>query len=242
MTNIQDKVVIVTGAGSGAGRAIARSFVSSGAKVAFLGRRLNTLEDATRDLATDQVMICTCDVADRNLVNSTVEQIVSNFGHVDILVNNAGTNTDPRSVADTKPDDWDSVLQINLTGTFNMIRAVLPHMREKRSGTIINIASIAGINASKLAGAAYSASKRAMVSLSDSLNDEEWEYGIRASAICPGEINTPLIDKRASPVSEERRAKMLQPEDIANSVLFVANLPAHVIVPLMVVKPLYQVD
>lgn len=93
MSNMQDKVVIVTGAGSRAGRAIARHFVLSGMKVAFLGRRLNTLEDATSDLATDQVMICTCDVADRDLVNATVEKIVSHFGTVDILVNNTGTNT-----------------------------------------------------------------------------------------------------------------------------------------------------
>lgn len=240
MLTFQDKVVIVTGGGTGIGQAIASDFVRSGAKVAFIGRRLEKLHEAAADLPANRVMLCSCDVADRDAVNTTVQQIVAQFGTVHILVNNAGINTHPRSVAEIDPSDWDAVININLTGTFNMIRAVLVGMREQQDGIIINIASTAGVRAKKLAGSAYSASKYGMVALTHTLNQEEWENGIRASAICPGEVNTPILDKRAIPTSPERRLEMLQPEDVAAAVMFVASLPPRATVPELIIKPSYQ--
>jgi NAD(P)-dependent dehydrogenase (short-subunit alcohol dehydrogenase family) len=156
-------------------------------------------------------------------------------------VNNAGVNTNPRSVAEVDPADWDRTVASNLTGTFNFVRAVLPGMRERRDGLIINISSIAGLRASKLAGAAYSASKHGMVSLTHSINEEEKDYGIRACVICPGEVNTPIIDLRPEPVSPERRAEMLQPEDVSAAALFVASLPPRACVPELIIKPATQI-
>lgn len=241
MTQFKDKVVIVTGAGTGIGRAVVQDFVRDGAKVALIGRRINKLEEAVADLPQGQVMLASCDVADRDAVNITVQQIFDHFGTVDILVNNAGVNSNPRSVGEVNPDDWDMVITVNLTGAFNMVRAVLPTMRAKQEGLIINVSSTAGLTPSKLAGAAYSASKHGMVAFTHNLNEEEWENGIRATAVCPGEVNTPILDKRPTPVSDERRANMLQPEDVAAAVLFVCGLPKRASIPVLVMKPLYQI-
>ena len=131
-------------------------------------------------------------------------------------------------------------MTVNATGAFNMIQAVLPQMRAQRDGLIINISSISGRRASTLAGAAYSASKHALNALSKVVGQEEEQHGIRSTIISPGDINTPLLDKRPVPVSAEQRAKILQPDDIAAAALFVATLPAHVSVPEIVIKPIGQ--
>jgi len=240
VTDYKGKVVIVTGANSGMGLAIARRFVGAGATVVFMGRRQQLLNDVTADLPQEQVVIRPLDVSDRATVNEVVNEIIVQHERVDILVNNAGINTQQRGVADIKPEDWDYVLQVNLTGAFNMIHAVLPTMRSQGNGMIINISSTAGVRASQVAGAAYSASKHAMVSLTNNLNQEEWEYGIRATAICPGEVNTPILDNRAEPPSDERKAQMVQVEDIADSVMYVTGLSKFATVPMIVIKPAYQ--
>jgi NADP-dependent 3-hydroxy acid dehydrogenase YdfG len=241
MSRFTDKTVIVTGAGTGIGRAVAVDFVKEGARVAFVGRRLEKLKEAAAGLPETQAACYACDVADRAAVNAIARQVVDQFGPVDILVNNAGTNTNPRSVAEVDPDDWDRTVAINLTGAFNFVRAVLPGMRERKAGLIINVSSIAGLRASKLSGAAYSASKHGMVALTHSINEEEKDYSIRSCVICPGEVNTPIIDLRPEPVSEERRANMLQPEDVSAAALFVASLPSRVCIPLLVIKPTSQI-
>jgi NADP-dependent 3-hydroxy acid dehydrogenase YdfG len=240
MTQFKDKVIIVTGAGTGIGRAVAADFVAAGAKVALVGRRLEMLQAAATALPEQQVMLCSCDVADRDAVSATVQQVINHFGTIDILVNNAGTNSNPRSVGEVDPDDWDLVVNVNLTGAFNLARAVLPGMRERQDGIIINVASTAGVRARKIAGAAYSASKHGVVALSHNINEEEWENGIRATALCPGEVNTPILEKRVNPVSDERKIAMLQPEDVSATVLFVAALPKRANVPLLIIKPTYQ--
>lgn len=241
MSQFRNKTVIVTGAGTGIGRAIVHDFVQAGARVALMGRRIEKLEEAAAGLPQAQVLFLSCDVANREAVNRAVQEVITRFGPVDIVVNNAGTNTNPRSVAEVDPNDWDRTIAINLTGAFNVIRAVIPGMRERRDGLIINISSIAGLRASKLSGAAYSASKHGMVALTHSLNEEEKDYNIRACVICPGEVNTPIIDLRPEPVSQERRAEMLQPEDVSAAALFVAGLPARVCIPEIIIKPTHQI-
>jgi len=241
MDRFTDAVVIVTGAGTGIGQAVAADFVKAGARVAFVGRRLEKLQAAAANLPSEGVLCLSCDVSDRPAVMALVQQVIDKFGPVEVLVNNAGINTNPRSVAEVDPADWDRTVAINLTGAFNCVRAVLPGMRAQNGGTIINIASIAGLRASKLAGAAYSASKHAMVALNHSINEEEKEYGIRACAICPGEVETPILDRRPEPVSAERRAQMLQPEDVSAAALFAAGLPPRACVPEIIIKPIYQV-
>jgi NADP-dependent 3-hydroxy acid dehydrogenase YdfG len=180
------------------------------------------------------------DVVDRAQVTALVAQIVSEFGRLDMLINNAGVNTPERRLEQLSAENWDYLMTVNATGAFNMIQAVLPQMRAQRDGLIINISSISGLRASTLAGAAYSASKHALNALSKVVGQEEEQHGIRSTIISPGDINTPLLDKRPVPVSAEQRAKILQPDDIAAAVLFVATLPAHVSVPELVIKPIGQ--
>ena len=132
-------------------------------------------------------------------------------------------------------------MAVNATGAFNMIQAVLPQMRAQRGGLIINVSSIAGMRASALAGAAYSAAKHALHALSKVVGQEEEANGIRATLLAPGDINTPLLDQRPVAVTEEQRARILQPNDVAAAALFVATLPAHVCVPELVLKPIGQI-
>jgi NADP-dependent 3-hydroxy acid dehydrogenase YdfG len=238
---LEGKVVLVTGGGSGVGAAIARQFAQAGAQVVVVGRRAEQLQ-ATRDAITNGAPVrpAIADVADRVQVTALVEQIVSEFGRLDMLINNAGVNTPERRLEQLSAENWDYLMTVNATGAFNMIQAVLPHMRAQRDGLIINISSISGLRASTLAGAAYSASKHALNALSKVVGQEEEQHGIRSTIISPGDINTPLLDKRPVPVSAEQRAKILQPDDIAAAALFVATLPAHVSVPELVIKPIGQ--
>ncbi|MFT5090853.1 MAG: NADP-dependent 3-hydroxy acid dehydrogenase YdfG [Candidatus Latescibacterota bacterium] len=241
MGDLAGEVVCVTGAGTGIGRAVARAFATAGARVAFCGRRSEKLAEAAVGFDADQVRLCVCDVSDRAGIAAEIAAVEAAWGPVSILVNNAGINTNPRSVAEVDPSDWDRTVAINLTGVFNATRAVLPGMRARKGGLVITVASIAGLRASKLAGAAYSASKHGAVALTHSLNEEEVEYGIRACAICPGEVETPILEQRVEKVSSERRAAMLQPEDVAAAALFVAHLPPRACVPELVIKPTVQV-
>ncbi len=241
MRQFTDKVVVTTGAGTGIGAAIARGFAHAGARVAFVGRRPEPLAAAAVGLAPDRILLHSCDVSDRDAVGDLVSAVEATWGSVDVLVNNAGINTNPRSVGEVAPEDWDQTLAINLTGVYNMVRALLPGMRQQNDGLIITVSSIAGLRASKLAGAAYSASKHGAVALTNSINEEEVASGIRACAICPGEVETPILAQRPEPVSAQRRAAMLQPEELAQAALFVASLPPRACVPLLVIKPTVQV-
>jgi len=238
---LEGKVALVTGGGSGVGAAIAQHLAQAGAQVVVAGRRAEQLQ-ATCDAITSGAPArpIVADVAERAQVTALVEQIVSEFGRIDLLINNAGVNTPERRLEQLSDEDWDYLMTVNATGAFNMIQAVLPKMRTQGDGLIINISSISGLRASTLAGAAYSASKHALNALSKVVGQEEEQHGIRSTIIAPGDINTPLLDKRPVPVSAEQRAKILQPDDIAAAVLFVATLPAHVCVPELVIKPVGQ--
>lgn len=238
---LEGKVVLVTGGGSGVGAAVARQFAQAGAQVVVVGRRAEQLQATCAAITSGApARPIVADVVDRAQVTALVEQIVSEFGRLDMLINNAGVNTPERRLEQLSAENWDYLMTVNATGAFNMIQAVLPQMRAQGDGLIINISSISGLRASTLAGAAYSASKHALNALSKVVGQEEEQHGIRSTIISPGDINTPLLDKRPVPVSAEQRAKILQPDDIAAAVLFVATLPAHVSVPELVIKPIGQ--
>ncbi len=185
MGQFVDKVVVVTGAGTGIGAGIARGFADAGARVAFVGRRPEPLAAAAAGLDADRILLHSCDVSDRSAVSALASAVEAEWGAVDVLVNNAGINTNPRAVGDVSPEAWDQTIAINLTGVYNMVRVVLPGMRQKSDGLIITISSIAGLRASKLGGAAYSASKHGAVALTNSINEEEVEFGSAPAQFVP---------------------------------------------------------
>ncbi len=239
---LEGKGAIVTGAGSGIGEAVAACFAREGAKVVTWGRNLDKLERA-RDRAADageRLLPRAVDVADRDAVREAAEAAEQEVGGVDILVNNAGTNIPKRALRELSTEDFDLLIDVNLRGVFHCIHAVLPHMRRRREGLIINVTSIAGVRASVLGGAAYSASKFGATALSLMVGLEDGENGIRSCNVCPGEVNTPILEERPVVPSAEKRAAMLQPEDLAQAALFLATLPARATVPELIIAPANQ--
>jgi NADP-dependent 3-hydroxy acid dehydrogenase YdfG len=238
---LEGKVVLITGGGTGIGQATAHALAQDGAQVVVTGRRSAKLEETCAAIqAPRPVRAYAADVADRREVNDLVGWIRQEYGPVDILVNNAGVNVLKRKLEELSPEDWDYMIQVNATGAFNVIHAVLPEMRARRDGVIINISSLAGVRASNLGGAAYSASKHAMSALTRVIAIEDKDNGIRATNLCPGEVNTPILDDRPVKVSDEHKAQILQPEDVAAAVLFIATLPPRAHVAELYIKPTTQ--
>lgn len=180
------------------------------------------------------------DIADRRMVNAVFENITKEYGRIDILVNAAGINIPHRTMKEMPPEDWDRVVEINLTGTYNCVYAVLPQMREAKAGFIINIVSIAGFRAAVASGIAYIASKYGMTGFGMALASEESDNNIRVTNVYPGEVDTPIIDQRPNPDPPERRAAMLQPADFGALIVSLAGLPDRVHIPEVVVKPVWQ--
>ncbi|MDO8541294.1 MAG: SDR family NAD(P)-dependent oxidoreductase [Opitutaceae bacterium] len=240
MSSNTTPVVLVTGAGSGVGRATALKFASEGWRVALLGRRADTLRDTfalVSDTARERLVAYPCDLADAAAIDTTAAAVVARFGRVDVLVNAAGTNIPHRSLGELARADYENVMAANLHGVLYLVQAVLPQMRLRGSGTIINVGSEAGKQASAKSGAAYVLSKFGLTGLTQTINAEERARGIRACCVFPGDIDTPLLEKRASPPPPEARTRMLRPEDVAECVWFVATLPARATVEELVVRP-----
>jgi NADP-dependent 3-hydroxy acid dehydrogenase YdfG len=239
--NLSGKVALITGGGTGIGQAVAAGLAGAGAQVVIVGRRAGMLQ-ATIDAidVTPPPIFRALDVADLPAVQAVVDEITATYGGVHILVNNAGVNVLKRKVAELAPEDWSYIMNVNATGAFNTIHAVLPQMRARKDGLIINVSSLAGVRPNTLGGAAYSASKHAMSALTDVIALEEKDNGIRATNLCPGEVNTPILDARPVKVSDEHRAQILQPEDVAAAVLFLAALPPRAHVPQLLIKPTTQ--
>ena len=244
MNRLEGHVAWITGAGTGIGRGIALALAREGADVILSSRRREPLEEvaAEVDAAGRRAVIAPLDVTDREQVGEAVAQTAEQLGPVSILVNNAGVNTPLRTATEMAVEDWDLVVDVNLTGAFNCFRAVYDQMKARGGGNVINIASMAGRQVSLLGGAAYCASKHGMVSLTHSINLEAAGYGLRACAILPGEVKTPILENRPQPVSEKRLSLMLTPEDIADTVVFVLCQPTRVVIPEMWVMPAYQVS
>jgi len=236
------KIAIVTGAGSGIGQAIAQSFAQEGARVVAVGRTLEKLEQAKSQAgpAGERIHPRALDVSDRDAVVDLVKSFVADFGTIDILVNNAGTNVQQRALTVLSTEDFDKMVRINLSGTFYLVHEVLPVMRARRDGLIINVSSVAGVRASPLGGAGYTASKFGMSGLSKTIGMEEGRNGIRSCLICPGEVNTPILENRPVVPNAEQRAVMLQPEDLAQAALMVATLHPRATIPELVISPTIQ--
>ena len=239
--SLAGKTVLITGGGTGIGEGCALTLAKEGCRVAISGRREEPLNAvAAKFEGEPAILFKTCDVGDRDDAFALVDWATEQMGHIDILLNSAGTNIPKRSMEECSPEDWDKVMRINATGAYNTIHRVLPQMRERQDGLIINISSIAGLRASMLGGVAYSASKFAMTVLGTCVGLEEKDRGIRVTNVYPGEVETPILDNRPNPVSAEHRARILQPEDIAAAVVMIAGLPPRAHVPDIVVKPTSQ--
>lgn len=241
MTMLKNKVALITGGGSGVGQAAARLFLEKGANVAIAGRDGAKLKKAAEAIPGGaQILVVPTDVTDPAQVKNLVEQTTKHFGRVDLLINNAGTNLKARKMRELTIENWNLLVRTNLDGAFYCIKEVLPQMLERKDGVIVNVNSISGKRPYPLAGAGYAAGKFGLHALAGCLANEELESGIRVSSIYPGEIDTPILEVRPTPVSAEQRAKILKPEDVANAILFVATLPPHVTVPELIIKPASQ--
>jgi NAD(P)-dependent dehydrogenase (short-subunit alcohol dehydrogenase family) len=224
--------VVVTGAGSGVGRAVAIRFAAEGWQVALVGRREAALAETAALAAADgdgRVAAFPCDVSAHEEVAAMAAAVLDRFGEVDVLVNSAGMNVPQRSFEALSIDDWHRVLATNLHGAYYCVQAFLPGMRRRETGTIVNINSDAGQMARQVSGPAYVTSKFGLRGLTQQINAEERAHGVRACSICPRDINTPLLDKRPQPPPPDVRARMLQPEDLAACVWLVATLPPRVV-------------
>ncbi|MBA4062396.1 MAG: oxidoreductase [Isosphaera sp.] len=241
MGKLADKVAVVTGGGSGVGKATAALFLREGAKVVIAGRDAAKLVAVAADLAAgDALRTVPADVGKADQCAALIQAATAAFGRVDVLVNNAGTNIKDRTLRELTPEAWDMMIRTNLDGAFYCTRAVLPQMFDRKDGVVVNVVSVAGKRANPLGGAAYVAAKFGMGGLGLVLSNEEKDSGVRVSNIYPGEIDTPILAVRPKPVTEEHRATMLKPEDVADAVLFVATLPPRVSVPELVIKPTAQ--
>jgi NADP-dependent 3-hydroxy acid dehydrogenase YdfG len=238
MSNLTGKRVLITGGGSGIGLATARLCLQAGARVAIAGRNEARLREAAASLqAGDRLIVHAADLTDAARAARLVEDTTARLGPIDILVNNAGMNIKERQFRQLTPQTWRQLVAGNLDAACHCMLAVLPGMRERKDGLVINVNSISGKRASPLGGTGYIAAKFGLRGLAMAVAAEERPNGIRVSSIYPGEVNTPILEARPEPVSEERKQAMLQPEDVAAAVLFIAALPAHVAIPELVITP-----
>jgi NAD(P)-dependent dehydrogenase (short-subunit alcohol dehydrogenase family) len=235
---LAEKVAIVTGAGSGIGRAIATAFAREGAAVALLGRRQARLEETARaiEAAGGRATRHPCDVTDADAVRETVDAVVAAYGRLDVLVNDAARNRPDAAVAETAADLdatwWDATLAVNLTGAFLCTKYALPALCASGSGSIVNVASTSGL-AGNTNQTAYVASKHGLVGLTRAVALDYAARGVRANAICPGFIETARsvgfsernrgADWRARKVAAIPLGRLGRPEDVAALAVFLAS-------------------
>jgi len=240
---LKGKVAWITGGGSGIGLAGALELAKAGARVVISGRTQRTNESGLAQLkAVGDADAIQLDVSDKSAVTRAAADIEKRHGRIDILVTSAGTNIGgaKRNFKSMSLEGWDDVVRINLDGLFYCCYAVMPGMRARKDGLIINISSWAGRYASVLTGPAYNATKRAVIAVTESINMEECMNGIRATSILPGEVATPILEKRPVPPTPAERARMAQPEDFGAAILFVATMPARTCVNEVVIAPTWN--
>ncbi|QDZ39994.1 SDR family oxidoreductase [Euhalothece natronophila Z-M001] len=227
---------LITGASSGIGKETALAFAKAGVDLALVGRSQEKLDAVISEVSQYSVQVKSyqIDLAATSTVKGNIKDIVTDFGSVDILVNNAGMGyTNPLS--ETPLEEWEQVLNLNLTSVFQCIQGVLPTMRDRARGTIINIASIAAHSPFPSWGA-YSVSKAGIITLSKALSGEEKENGIRVITITPGAVNTPLWDTDSVKMELNRDA-MLNPQVVAQTIVQAALLPQQAVIEEMTLMP-----
>lgn len=232
----QKRRALITGASSGIGKATALVFAKAGIDVALVSRsqeKLASVVEATKHTGV-VAKAYSIDLADVSQVEAKIQAIATDFGDIDILVNCAGIGY-TATLSQTPLADWQQVINLNLTSVFECIKGILPRMRDRHTGTIINVSSIAAKQAFPSWGA-YSVSKAGLVALSQTFAQEERVHGIRVTAICPGAVNTELWDTETVNVDLDR-SQMLTPEIVAQSILHTALLPSQAVIDELTIMP-----
>lgn len=239
------RVAWVTGGATGIGLATCEMLAARGWRVAISSRRAANVDEAVAKAAAKakdkaDVIGLPLDVSDATGVEKAAKEIAAKWGRIDLLVNSAGINVRQRNWPDVSLEGWDQVIGINLDGLMYCMRAVLPAMRGRQEGTIVNVSSWAGKHVSPLTGPAYVASKHAVVALTHSFNMENAKDNLRACCVCPGEVATPILKSRPVVPTAEEQARMLQAEDVAGIIVYVAEAPQHVCVNEIVISPTHN--
>ncbi|MFB3109309.1 MAG: SDR family oxidoreductase [Candidatus Binatia bacterium] len=221
MQPLAGKVAIVTGASRGIGKAISILLAQSGSRVVLAARSEPQLKSVSEEISgqNGEALVIPTDLTVDEEMERLVQQTLNEWGSVDVLINNAGFGK-VAPVVKAKVSDWDETFRVNLRAPMFLSKLVLPTMMERGEGSIINISSVSG-KSGQANGSAYSASKFGLIGFTQSLYEEVREYGIRVSAICPGFVDTALIPQ----MRRMDRSKMIRPEDIAQTVLFVLTSP-----------------
>ncbi|WP_072803266.1 SDR family oxidoreductase [Rhodococcoides yunnanense] len=243
-STLSNKVALVTGAGTGIGRAVAEDLAQQGATVVLVGRRREVLDEVAEAITArgGRAAVRPTHIEDAADVAALVEWVRKEVGPVDILVNNAGAASNILNVRWIPEDEWNQVLGVNLTAVYLLTQAVLPDMIDRGEGTIITVSSLAALRPNLLGGAAYGAAKAGVRNFMTYLHNTFRNDGIRATCILPGEVSTPIMDNRAQPPSREVREAMVQPEDVARAVVLCATLPARTVIEELVIAPTYLRD
>ncbi len=232
MIAFEGRVALVTGGGTGIGRAVAQDLATAGAEVVVCGRRLAPLEETVQAIAEagGNARADSCDLTDPAATEGYAARLLERHGGVDILVNNAGFSSRVRSARYIGAEEWRDVMDVNTLGPAILTRALLPAMIDKGAGDVVMISSMAAIRPNVMAGAVYSAAKSAARAYMEVLASEVRRHGIRAITIFPGEVDTPILDKRALPPDEKKRATMMMPEDISATVMLAVGLPRRAMI------------
>ncbi|MDQ3426479.1 MAG: SDR family NAD(P)-dependent oxidoreductase [Gemmatimonadota bacterium] len=230
-----DSTALVTGASLGIGRATAIALGRAGYRVGLCARTFDRLEAVVAELRKDgiEAVGVPADVGHPDQVRRAVERVTGELGEVDVLVNNAGVMI-ARPFEELTLEDWDATMATNLRSLFLVTRAVLPGMRRRRRGAIVNVASLAGRNGFA-GGTAYSASKHAVLGFSRSLMLEVRKEGVRVITICPGSVDTAL--RRDQPMLEVDPERILSPEDVADTIVHALSLPDRALVSELDLRP-----
>ena len=239
MKRLDGKVAWVTGAGTGIGEAAALALAGEGATVVLTGRRRGPLDNLAARIE-GHTHVQPGDMTVSSEVEGIAAFIKAELGRLDILVANAGLNIPERDWSNLTAAGADTLIEGNLSSAFYCAIAALPMMRAQKDGVLIHTASMAGRFISGLSGAGYTAAKHGVVAMSHSINMQECVNNIRSCVVLPGEVETPILDKRPVPVSAEDRASMLRPGDVGDLILYVACLPAHVVVNEVMISPTWN--
>ena len=242
MTDLKGKVAWVTGAGSGIGEAAAVALAKEGVAVALSGRRPEPLQAVADRIAKagGKAIVAPGDMGDPEMPSAVAQSVAKELGRLDILVNNAGSNVLERSWAKLNAERIKYVLDANLNSAFYCAQAALAVMRPQKDGLLIHTASWAGRFVGTLSGPAYVAAKHGVVAMSYSINMEEFMNGIRSTVLCPNEVATPILDRRPVPVPQSDRDRMIQPQDMADLVVYVAKLPPRLCLNEIVIMPTWN--